>query len=147
MFGDGKQIRDFNYVDDVIDALLLSAESGDANGEIYNFGADDPITLKDTAELLIQINGGGSYEIVPFPDDRKVIDIGDYYGDYRKIRSRLGWKPKIPLEIGLKMTLHFYRTHHRYYWSSKKQIQKFSDKDYIHQRSNFPDSHANRIHG
>ena len=49
VFGDGKQVRDFNYVDDVVDALLACAASEDANGQIYNLGADDPINLLDTA--------------------------------------------------------------------------------------------------
>jgi len=116
VFGDGKQVRDFNYVDDVIQSFLLAAASDQANGEIYNLGADDPISLKDTAELLIEANGGGTYEIVSFPEDRKIIDIGDYYGDYRKIRSQLGWKLVTPLAEGLKKTLDFYRQFSAHYW-------------------------------
>ena len=116
VFGDGKQVRDFNYADDTIEAMLQAAASDDANGEIYNLGADDPITLKDTAELLIEINGKGTYEIVPFPEDRKTIDIGDYYADYRKIRSKLGWKPATPLAQGLKKTLDFYYQFSAHYW-------------------------------
>ncbi|MGD0078449.1 MAG: NAD-dependent epimerase/dehydratase family protein, partial [Sedimentisphaerales bacterium] len=119
VFGDGKQIRDFNYIDDVIESLLLVAASDDANGQIYNLGADDPVNLKDTAELLININGSGAYNIVPFPDDRKIIDIGDYYADYRKIRSQLGWKPATPLAEGLKKTLDFYKQHSSHYWGDK----------------------------
>lgn len=116
VFGDGKQIRDFSYVDDVVEAMLLCATSEDANGEIFNLGADDPINLKDTAELLIKVAGSGSYRIVPFPPDRKAIDIGDYYADYRKIRAKLGWKPAVPLEEGLKRTMEFYREHASRYW-------------------------------
>ncbi len=116
VFGDGKQVRDFNYVDDVVEALLLAAASDEANGEIYNLGAEDPISLKDTAELMIGIYGNGSYEIVPFPSDRKIIDIGDYYADYRKIRSRLGWRPKASLESGLKESLDYYNLHYAHYW-------------------------------
>ena len=116
VFGDGKQVRDFNYVDDVVDAFLLAAESEDAKGEIYNLGADDPINLKNIAELLIKINGSGSYEMVPFPEERKVIDIGDYYADYRKIRSRLGWKPTTSLDAGLKKTVDFYHRYYKHYW-------------------------------
>ncbi len=67
VFGDGKQVRDFNYVDDVVDALLMAEGSDDANGEIFNLGSDDPISLKDTAKLLIDTNSAGTYEIVPFP--------------------------------------------------------------------------------
>ncbi len=118
IFGDGKQIRDFNYVDDVVSALLLAAESDTANGEIYNLGADDPVSLKNLAELLVQIEGTGKYEIIPFPEDRKVIDIGDYYADYRKIRSNLGWKPAIQLDEGLKNTLDYFKTFSEYYWKS-----------------------------
>lgn len=116
VFGDGKQIRDFSYVDDVVEAMLLCAASEDANGEIFNLGADDPINLKDTAELLIKVAQTGSYRIVPFPPDRKAIDIGDYYADYRKIRSKLGWKPNVPLEEGLKRTMEYYREHASRYW-------------------------------
>jgi UDP-glucose 4-epimerase len=119
VFGDGKQIRDFNYIDDVVESLLAAAASDDANGQIYNLGADDPINLKDTAEMLININGSGSYSIVPFPDDRKVIDIGDYYADYRKIRSQLGWKPATPLAEGLRKTIEFYRQYSSHYWGDK----------------------------
>jgi len=120
VYGDGKQVRDFNYIDDIVQALLLAASSEDANGEIFNLGADDPISLKDTADLLIAINGGGSYELTPFPEDRKIIDIGDYYGDYRKLRSRLGWKPAVPLAEGLKRTIVYYREHFMHYWDTEQ---------------------------
>jgi len=118
VYGDGKQIRDFNYVDDVVDALLTCAESEDANGEIFNLGADDPINLKDTAQLLVDVAGSGLFEIVPFPQDRKAIDIGDYYADYRKIRAKLGWKPAVPFAEGLRRTIAYYREHRSHYWET-----------------------------
>jgi len=117
VFGDGSQIRDFNYVDDVVEALLLAGASSAADGGIFNLGSDETINLRDLAALLIDINGGGSFEIVPFPPDRKVIDIGDYYADYRLIQGRLGWRPKMPLREGLRRTLEFYRREREYYWS------------------------------
>lgn len=117
VFGDGRQVRDFNYVEDVVDALLMAAALDDANGRIFNLGADDPITLQDTAALMVRLFGSGRYEIVPFPEDRKAIDIGDYYGDYRQIRSRLGWCPATDLESGLAKTLTFYRENHGHYWN------------------------------
>ena len=80
-------------------------------------GADDPISLKDTAELLTSVTTEGMWELVPFPADRKKIDIGDYYGDYRKIRAKLGWKPKTALDKGLGQTLEFYRHHRSHYWN------------------------------
>jgi UDP-glucose 4-epimerase len=119
VYGDGKQIRDFNYVDDVVEAMLLAAQSEDANGEIFNLGADDPINLKDTAELLIKVAESGSYQIVPFPKDRKAIDIGDFYADYRKIRAKLGWRPTVPLEEGLRRTIDYYRHSAHHYWEAE----------------------------
>jgi nucleoside-diphosphate-sugar epimerase len=111
IFGDGLQVRDFNYVDDVVDAMLLVGFNEVANGQIYNLGGDDPINLKDLAEVMIDVYGRGRYEFVPFPDERKRIDIGDFYGDYRKIRSKLGWRPRASLREGLARTLAYYDQH------------------------------------
>jgi len=65
---------------------------------------------------LVEISGGGNYELVPFPDERKAIDIGDYYADFRKIDKLVGWSPKVSLDDGLKQTLEYYRKHHAHYW-------------------------------
>jgi len=116
IFGTGLQVRDFDYVTDVVEALLMVAASEQANGEIYNLGGEEPINLIDLAELLIEINGSGSYRLVPFPPERKVIDIGDYYADYRKVRGKLGWKPKVLLREGFERTLQFYQENREHYW-------------------------------
>ncbi|MCK4353173.1 NAD-dependent epimerase/dehydratase family protein [candidate division WOR-3 bacterium] len=116
IFGDGKQIRDFNYVDDVIKAFLLTALNEESNGKIYNLGGGNPTTLLDFVKLLIEINGNGKYKLVPFPEDRKKIDIGNFYADYTKIKKDLNWQPKILLREGLKMTIEYYRKYKKYYW-------------------------------
>jgi UDP-glucose 4-epimerase len=116
VFGDGTQIRDFNYVDDVVDALLLSASERSADGQIFNLGSDETINLRDLAALLVEVNEAGEYKVVPFPPDRKAIDIGDYYADYRLIQGRLGWRPRVALREGLRRTLEFYRAEQEYYW-------------------------------
>ena len=114
VYGDGKQVRDFNYVDDVVEALLLAAVDSRAYGQIFNLGAEDPATLIDVAKKLTKLNDA-SYEVVPFPNQLKAIDIGDYYGDYRRIRSQLGWIPKISLEEGLKRSVAYYRSNIEFY--------------------------------
>ena len=116
VWGDGTQIRDFNYVDDVVEAMLLAAMADDANGNIFNLGSDETINLRDLAALCVEVNGQGSVRIIPYPPDRKPIDIGDYYADYRRIRGKLGWMPKVGLREGLARTLDYYRQHREYYW-------------------------------
>jgi UDP-glucose 4-epimerase len=116
VFGDGKQLRDFNYIDDVVEAFLITASSDEANGMIFNLGSTDFICLSELAELLIDINGTGNYSIVPFPPERKKIDIGDYYGNYEKIRKGLHWSPKVLLREGLTLTLAYYKKHGNRYW-------------------------------
>ncbi len=116
VWGDGTQIRDFNYVDDAVDALLLTGALPAADGQIFNLGSDETINLRDLAELLVEINGAGSYTVVPFPADRKPIDIGDYYADYRLIQGRVGWRPRVSLREGLRRTLEFYREEREHYW-------------------------------
>jgi UDP-glucose 4-epimerase len=115
IYGDGRQFRDFNFVGDVVLALLLAATHEEANGQIYNLGAPEVINLLDLAQLLIEIHGTGSYEIVPFPPDRRRIDIGDYQGDFGKIRRDLGWTPQVPLREGLSQSLAYYDRHLKHY--------------------------------
>lgn len=110
VFGDGTQIRDFTYVDDAVQAFLAVAASETTNGRVYNLGGDERITLKDLAGLLIEIHGGGMFEVVPFPEERKMIDIGDYYSDDRLIRETISWRPQTSLRDGLTRTLAYYRT-------------------------------------
>jgi len=109
IYGDGAQRRDLNYVDDVCDALLLSAVSDKSNGQIYNLGSNEIISLKDLTEILIDVSGTGEYELIDWPDEKKKIDIGDYYGDFSKIRNELGWEPKTNLRDGLKETVEYYK--------------------------------------
>jgi UDP-glucose 4-epimerase len=112
---EGQQLRDFNYVDDAVDAFLTAAECEKADGQIFNLGGDDPISLHDLGNMLIEINGSGEFVTKKFPAERKRIDIGDYYSDYSKIKKELGWTPKIPLREGLVRSLEYYKKYHQQY--------------------------------
>lgn len=115
IYGDGTQERDLNYVDDVVHAFLLAAASEEANGQVFNLGGK-PVSLLEVANLLIQLSPQASYRLVPFPREKKRIDIGDYYGDYSKIKEVLSWEPKVSLREGLERTIEFYRRHKEHYW-------------------------------
>jgi nucleoside-diphosphate-sugar epimerase len=112
----GQQLRDYNYVDDVVDAFVLAATNEQANGKIFNLGDKQVYSLADTARAMIDANGGvGEYSVRTFPDDRKKIDIGDYYSDYSYIQQELQWEPKTELATGMKQTLAFYQEHLNHY--------------------------------
>jgi UDP-glucose 4-epimerase len=116
VFGDGTQRRDFTYVDDAVEAFLLAGASPEADGEVFNVGGEPPVSLRELAELLVELAGGGSYRLVPFPEERRSIDIGDYFADDSKIRGRLGWEPRVGLREGLERSLAYYREHGSDYW-------------------------------
>jgi dTDP-glucose 4,6-dehydratase/UDP-glucose 4-epimerase len=116
VFGDGLQLRDFSYVDDCVAALLLAGSSDQANGKVYNLGGTEVVGLKALAELMVQLVQGGTFELVPFPPERKAIDIGDYYSDFSLIKKELGWQPTVDLREGLKRTVEYYQEHHGNYW-------------------------------
>lgn len=111
----GDQLRDFTYVDDAVDAFLMAAVSADSNGKIYNLGGDTVISLEALAKQMVDINNGGEYQVLPFPPERKRIDIGDYYSDFSLIKSELGWQPQVALRDGLGRTLEYFRNNLEHY--------------------------------
>ncbi|MGH2457890.1 MAG: NAD-dependent epimerase/dehydratase family protein [Chloroflexota bacterium] len=108
LYGDGTQQRDLTHVDDVVEALLLASVSDAANGQVFNLGGE-PISLRDLATLFHEICPRVRYELVPFPDERRKIDIGSYVACWDKIRRELGWAPRIGLVDGLRATIEYYR--------------------------------------
>jgi nucleoside-diphosphate-sugar epimerase len=115
VFGDGRQRRDYNYVDDVVDALLLAASRPEAEGKIFNLGAPDPLSLEDTAKVMCAQMEGSTYEKIPFPEDRKSIDVGDFVCDYQAFEKTFGWKPKVSFEEGISASIEYFREELEHY--------------------------------
>jgi nucleoside-diphosphate-sugar epimerase len=115
VFGDGKQRRDYNYVEDVLDALLIAATEKNAVGKVYNLGAPDPLSLEDTAKIMCQEIEGGDYQMIPFPEDRKAIDVGDFICDYSAFRNQFGWEPKVSFEDGIQRSVEYFRKEIEHY--------------------------------
>jgi nucleoside-diphosphate-sugar epimerase len=116
VFGSGEQVRDFNHVDDVVDALLLAAATDACRGRVFNLGARRYHSLLEFVALLGKVCDI-EYERVPFPADKRLIDIGDFYGDYSLFRDATGWEPRIDLPDGLASTVAWYRAHKDDYWA------------------------------
>lgn len=111
----GAQLRDFNDVDDVVDALLLAGSRPDLPATPYNLGSEHCLSLRDLAEMMVRIHGSGGIRQMQFPADRQKIDIGDYYSSPRRFQQDCGWQPRRSLEATLERTLAYYREHFHHY--------------------------------
>jgi UDP-glucose 4-epimerase len=116
IFGSGKILRDFLYVDDCVDALLAAALEPRAVGEILNVGHDRPSTFLEVATLLTELVPGATIAFTEFSAERKAQEPGDFVSDITKIRGLLGWEPRIDLREGLARTVAFYREHRADYF-------------------------------
>lgn len=111
VYGDGSQMRDFVYVDDVAEAFLRAGVSDECNGDVFNVGGSEPIAHRDLVALLIDESGRGSVKFVEWPEEKRRIDIGSFYTDSSKFARTAGWRPTVGLREGLRRTLAFYRAH------------------------------------
>lgn len=116
VFGDGKILRDFLFVDDCVTAILAAAASDAAVGQVFNVGVDRPTNFLELAEAIVAAVGGGRWELTPFSPERQAQEPGDFYSDISKIRQALGWEPTVELAEGLARTVAYYRQHRAHYW-------------------------------
>jgi UDP-glucose 4-epimerase len=115
VFGDGSQVRDFVHVDDVCDAFLRAGFSDACNGGAFNVGGSEPTAHRDLVTLLIAAAGQGSMRLVPWPDEKRRIDIGSFYSDSTRFAQTTGWASTVSLAEGLASTLAYYREHYDKY--------------------------------
>jgi UDP-glucose 4-epimerase len=122
LYGDGSQLRDFVFVDDAADAFLRAGASDACNGQVFNVGGTEPMSLRTFVDLLIEVAGSGRYRFVEWPPEKKAIDIGDFHADSSLIRRTLGWQPVVPLRDGLTRTIEFYRAHLQHYVTTASHV-------------------------
>ena len=116
LYGDGEQQRDMTYVDDAVDAFLRAGAMDEANGRPFNLGGPRPYSLREIAETIIRLAGSGSLRLVPWPPEKKVIDVGSVYSSFGRLERELGWRPIVGLEEGLGRMIAYYRAHRDHYW-------------------------------
>jgi UDP-glucose 4-epimerase len=116
IFGDGSQKREMIYIDDIISCLLLLGEKEQCADQVYCVGSVESITFLQLVEGIISACGSGRFIHVPWPEDRKSIEVGDVITDFSKLTAHTGWKPTTLLAEGLAKTAEFYRKHRQFYW-------------------------------
>jgi len=116
IFGSGNILRDYIYIDDLVDSMINIMENDKAYGEVYNVGTGVPISFNDLAKKIIEISGSGNFDFTGFTQERKSLEPGDYYADISRIKKAINWVPKTKLEDGIKKTLEFYKKFKQYYW-------------------------------
>ncbi|MDI6808606.1 MAG: GDP-mannose 4,6-dehydratase [Candidatus Eisenbacteria bacterium] len=116
LYGDGEILRDFLYVEDCVEAILLAGADERSFGNVFNVGSGTPHSFKELAAEIVEGSGSGSIEFAAFPEDRLKQEPGDFYPDISKARNILGWQPKTGLKEGLRRTIEYYKQHKKYYW-------------------------------
>ncbi len=111
VYGDGRQRRDYIYIDDAVAALLKMAESPAGVGRTYNVGSGVGTPLVDMARAIAAMAGSGRLEMVAWPQLAERIETGDFVADIGRVRRELGWEPRVSLPEGLERTVAFYRAH------------------------------------
>ncbi len=104
IYGDGRQTRDFVYVEDVANAVLRSLEMKGFN--IFNIGTGHPYSVLELAELISNILG---YKLDKVFKEERPGDITHSYADISLAREKLGFKPTTSLEEGLKKTIEWFK--------------------------------------
>jgi UDP-glucose 4-epimerase len=128
VYGDGSILRDFCYVEDTVEAIIKSAITPEAYGEIFNVGSDIPVSFIELVKTIIGVAKSGHWEYAEFSAERKAQEPGDFYSDITKIARIVGWKPTTSLEEGLAKTIDFYSKNRDYYWTNKKIVEPSKEK-------------------
>jgi len=116
VYGDGHQRRDYIFVEDVAEALMLAALTPETAGQVYNLGSGIGTPFKKMAALVADCVPGTRVQQVEWPKDRYFVETGDYISDITKISQATGWHPKTSLSAGIAQTVDYYRRFRDRYW-------------------------------
>ena len=108
LYGDGKQLRDFLFIDDLLDLYEILLDKINLAGNIYNIGYGNGISLLDIIVNIKEVTPGLSYKFIPWPFTEQKIETGDYVSDISLIKRHTHWQPKINFIEGITRTTKFY---------------------------------------
>jgi nucleoside-diphosphate-sugar epimerase len=118
LYGDGKQLRDLAYVEDVVEGLLRAGACDAAYGQTLNLGGGPATSLREIAELVVQAAGAGKIGFMPWPEEKRAIDIGSAQTSYAQATALFDWQPRTELAVGLEAMIEYYRRHRSAYWGT-----------------------------
>lgn len=101
LYGQGTQLRDFLYIDDLVAAMITVGASDAAIGQVLNVGSGAPARLIDLARAVVNAVGHGEIQTVPWPQGARQVETGDYLADISRITSLTGWRPRTALQEGV----------------------------------------------
>jgi UDP-glucose 4-epimerase len=108
VFGEGRQLRNVIYVDDAVEALIISSLSVKMNKEVFFVVGDEHYSVAQIAEETVKHIGKGKVKYVEWPKERESIEIGDAIISNKKIKETINWRPKISLKDGLIKTKEYF---------------------------------------
>jgi UDP-glucose 4-epimerase len=106
IFGDGKQSRDFTYVENVVNANVAALKSPEVGGRVYNIACGAGVTLNEISARLREELGA---EVEPIHGADRLGDVRDSFADISAARTDLGYEPTVTLEEGIRRTVSYYR--------------------------------------
>lgn len=116
VYGEGRQKRDYIFVEDVAEALILAALTPGTEGQVYNLGSGIGTPFIDMAQWVAEAIPGTEVRQVEWPADQYFVETGDYISNIAKLTQATGWAPKTSIEEGIAQTVSYYRRHRARYW-------------------------------
>lgn len=116
VYGEGRQIRDYIFVDDVARGLLAVALTAETSGKTYNLGSGVGTPFREMVNVIADCVPGTKILEVPWPADRYFVETGDYVSNLSRIQADTGWASEVGLQKGIEKTVEFYRQHRHRYW-------------------------------
>ncbi len=124
IYGDGKQIRDYIFTEDVAKGLLAVALSSETGGKVYNLGSGVGTPFREMVRKIADCIPNTEIRQVPWPADRYFVETGDYISDLTKIQEATGWAPEVGFDEGVERTVGFYRENRHRYWETETLVAR-----------------------
>ncbi len=115
IFGNGSQIRDYLYIEDLADLFVKAGIDSQNSGEVFNAGSGMGISFKEMAETIVSVTGSGNIVHVPWPNDYINIETGDFVADITKVSEAFLWKPEVNFRQGIELTCEHFKKYKGYY--------------------------------